>query len=180
MNFLVTYMSETGNTRKVARAIYEELPDSKDICPLDAIESLNGYEVIFVGFPLHSFGPPEKVRQFIKTHAMHKKVALFVTHASSEDYREMPLWLKKCRRTARGTDFLGMFNCQGEMASDMIEFLKHSPDKRLRFFGAYGPLTKGLPSEDDLCRAREFARRIIGRTGRLLHPPSHSSRLTKL
>ena len=161
MNYFVAYMSETGNTRKVAQAIYEELPDNKEISSLDGITSLNGYEVIFVGFPLHTFGPPEQIRRFIKAYALGKKVALFVTHASSADYREMPLWLEKCRRVARGTDFIGMFNCQGEMAPEMIEFLKKSADERLRFFGAYGPLTKGLPSEEDLCRAREFARQVI-------------------
>jgi len=161
VNFFVAYMSETGNTRKVARAIYEELPDSKEISPIDGIESLNGYDLIFVGFPLHTFGPPEQVRRFIKAYAMGKKMALFVTHASSEDYREMPFWLEKCRRVARGTDFVGMFNCQGEMAPEMIEFLKDSDDERLRFFGAYGPLTKGLPSEEDLFRARAFSRLMV-------------------
>ena len=161
VNFFVAYMSETGNTRKVARAIYEALPDSKEISPLEGIESLNGYDLICVGFPLHSFGPPEQARQFLKKYAANKKVALFVTHASSEDYREMPLWLAKCRKVAKGADFVGMFNCQGEMSPEMIEYLKDSTDKRLRFFGAYGPLTKGLPSDTDLSRARAFARQVI-------------------
>ena len=37
MKSLVTYMSQTGNTKKIAEAIFEELPGEKEIKPLDEV-----------------------------------------------------------------------------------------------------------------------------------------------
>ncbi len=160
MKFLVAYMSETGNTQKVAKAIYNKLPIDKDIKTLNDIENLYGYDLVFVGFPIHSFGAPVQAKRFLKKYCHHKKVALFVTHASSEEYSDLPLWLENCRLAAKGSDLVGMFNCQGEMAPELIELVKNSMDRQLRFFGAYGSLTKGLPHESDLQRAGDFTRQM--------------------
>ncbi len=40
MKVLVTYLSRTGNTRKVAQAIFEEIKDEKEIKPIADVDSL--------------------------------------------------------------------------------------------------------------------------------------------
>ena len=116
MKYRVAYMSETGNTEKVAKAIYEELPSPKKIELIGDADGCDEAELVFIGFPLHTFGPPELARQFAGKLGGRNKVALFVTHASSDDYQEMPLWLDRCRAVAKNADVLGLFHCQGEMA----------------------------------------------------------------
>ena len=51
MRILVAYMSVTGNTRKVAEAIYDVITEEKEIGELKDLESLEGYDLIFLGFP---------------------------------------------------------------------------------------------------------------------------------
>jgi flavodoxin len=82
MKVLVAYRSQTGNTRKVAGAIYGETSAPKEIKRVEEVASLEGYDFAFLGFPIEWFGPGEKAKQFLEKHAKGKTVALFITHAS--------------------------------------------------------------------------------------------------
>ena len=84
MKVLVAYMSQTGNTKKVAETIFQEIQVEKEIKELDDIDTLEGYDLTFVGFPIISFGVPKKAQKFFEKHAKGKKVALFITHGSPE------------------------------------------------------------------------------------------------
>ena len=53
MKVLVAYMSKTGNTRKVAEAIYDEITDDKEIKTIDQVDTIVPYDVAFLGFPIH-------------------------------------------------------------------------------------------------------------------------------
>ena len=44
MKTLVTYMSQTGNTKKIAEAIYETISGEKEIKQLKEIDSLEDYD----------------------------------------------------------------------------------------------------------------------------------------
>ncbi len=70
MNVLVTYMSQTGNTKKVADAIYEEINETKEIKELKSVESLETYDLAFVGFPIHAFGPAQQGKDFLINHEL--------------------------------------------------------------------------------------------------------------
>ena len=161
MKVLVTYFSQSGNTKKVAEAIYNEISGDKEIMELKDLEHLEGYDFSFIGFPLHSFGPAEQAKKFLGEHTAGKKLALFITHATPEDHEELQPWLEKCREAAVDADILGMFDCQGELAQGIMEFLLKSDDPKLRAFGEHGSETKGQPDEARLKRAREFARQMI-------------------
>nr|MDO8098195.1 flavodoxin family protein [Candidatus Njordarchaeota archaeon] len=58
MRVLVAYRSDTGNTDKIAKAIFEEVSKKhkadlrklKDVI----IESLKGYDMVFLGSPCHA------------------------------------------------------------------------------------------------------------------------------
>ena len=56
MKVLVSYMSKTGNTKKVAEAIFEEISDEKEIIPIDEVDSIEGFDIAFLGFPIHQMG----------------------------------------------------------------------------------------------------------------------------
>ncbi|MFC1978144.1 flavodoxin family protein [Chloroflexota bacterium] len=56
MKILVAYMSKSGNTKKVAEAIFEEISDEKELKTVDEVDSIAGYELTFLGFPIHNLG----------------------------------------------------------------------------------------------------------------------------
>ena len=80
MKVLVAYMSRTGNTKKVAEAIYGAIPQPKEIKRVEDVTSLEGYDLAFLGFPMHSFGPDKPVKTFLETHVKDRAIALFITH----------------------------------------------------------------------------------------------------
>ncbi len=115
MKIIVAYMSQTGNTKKVAEAIFEEIQAEKDIKELKDVDSLEGYDFTFVGFPMHYGGPAKPAKNFLEKHVQGKKIALFVTHATREDSKGLQKWLAKCKKAATGADLVGFFNCQGKL-----------------------------------------------------------------
>ena len=82
MKALVAYYSESGNTEKLAKAIYDGITvPEKVIAPISEANANDG-DVIFVGFPVQASSVPPKVEKFIKSVPEGKKLAFFVTHGS--------------------------------------------------------------------------------------------------
>ena len=163
MKVIVVYMSLTGNTRKIAEAIFGEIQEEKEIKELSEIDDLEGCDLAFVGFPMHGFGAPEEVKSFLEKHGRGKKIVLFVTHGAPEEYEGVQPWLAKCREAAAGANVIDMFNCQGELAQNVIDELLKSDNPQYRAYGEAGPSTRGQPDATRVERARIFAREIMER-----------------
>lgn len=161
MRVLVAYFSQTGNTRKVAEAIYDAIEADKDIKPLSEVESLEGYHLAFIGFPIHAANPANDARAFLEEKAKGKRVAVFMTHSNPEDGENVARYLENCQASLVDVDLVGMFNCQGEMAEAVMQFLSKSENPRHRQFAEYAPQTKGQPDESRLEKARAFAREVM-------------------
>jgi flavodoxin len=161
MRILVTYTSRTGNTKKVAENIFQEIREEKEIKELKAVESLEGYDFVFVGLPIENFGPAKAARNFLEEHVKGKKVALFITHGSPEYAELLPEWLAKCKEGAAGAELVGVFNCQGELAQNVIDAMARHPDPKVRAWAEMGSTTKGQPDATRLERARVFARETM-------------------
>lgn len=164
MKTLVTYYSETGNTRKVAEAVHAAITGDKMLSPLDELTSLDGFDLIFFGFPIMQFGPPRKVRMFLKDHATTKNIAMFVTHAAWETPGQtdaLPDWLERCKLAAKDANLVGFFHCRGELSeASAIRFLD-SPIPEVRWFGSLQPATLGHPDTLELEAARDFTIRVV-------------------
>ncbi len=98
---LVTYFSLTGNTKKVAEAIFEALEGEKYLKPIEEVKEVQAYDLIFIGFPVHSHSLPYKVEAFLRQLPEGKKIALFSTHGSfpggelSRQALEYAAWLAR-------------------------------------------------------------------------------------
>jgi flavodoxin len=160
MKTLVTYMSQSGNTKKVAEAIYGELAGEKEIKALSEVKSLEGYDLAFIGFPVLQFDIPPKVRSFLTDNTKGKNIAIFMTHAVPEGFEAIQSWTGSARQTAADANLLGTFDCQGELAQPVIDMLLKAEDPQMKAFGEMGPSTKGQPDESRLQKARQFARDI--------------------
>ncbi len=160
MKTLVTYMTKTGNTKKIADAIFSEIKGDKVIGDINEINGIEGYDLIFLGLPIHGYGPDKKAKKFLEEQCKGKKIALFITHASREDHEALPGYLAKFNEASVETDLVGMFNCQGELAKSVKFIMKMMVGNQLRQF-ALEDNSKGQPDASRLERARIFARETL-------------------
>jgi len=142
-NTLVTYFTQTGNTKKVAESIYRNIEGDKQIMPISEVqkEDLEDYDLIFIGFPVHSHGVPFATESFIKKVPRDKKIAFFSTHGSLTG------------------GMLSRFSCRGKVSLSALEILKKSPEHRAWTDMAASAGTH--PDEHDLSEAASFAKWIM-------------------
>jgi flavodoxin len=161
MRALVAYMSQTGNTKKVAQAVYDALDCEKEIMPIDQVVDIGGYDVSFLGFPMRGFGPDPKTVGLLQKHCQSgRDVALFVTHAAPENADELPGSLDKFRNAAAGANIVGMFDCQGQLAKGIKFIMSILPNRELRAM-AKRDNSQGQPDAVRLERARAYAREVL-------------------
>jgi len=163
MKILVAYFSQTGKTKMVADAIYESIEGDKELKELSEVESLEGYDLSFIGFPIIAFGPSKDGKEFLEQKAAGKKVALFITHAAPEGQEGIGEWLDKCKEAAASAELVGFFDCMGELSEAIADFLMKNDDPMMRSFGERRPETIGQPDETRLQRARDFAKETMGK-----------------
>ena len=165
MKTLVAYLSQTGNTKKVAEAIYSQIPEEKEMKELGELTDLEGYDLCFIGFPVHAGNPAVAAKEFLEKNGAGKKVALFVTHAAPEDAEDVPGLLDACRKAAANAELVGFFDCQGALDDNVRDFLLKSDSPKHQEFGKMAYLTKGQPDEGRLEKAKAFARDVIEKAG---------------
>lgn len=159
MKVLITYFTKTGNTEKLARAIYQVMGGNKEMLPLKEVQSLDGYDMIFCGFPVHSHSVPVPVQNFIKSISPGKKLAFFVTHGSLRGGELAVTAIEHAISLASKLKLLGTFGCRGKVDPKLIEALLKKPEHR-----AWAETAKSAashPDESDLEDARQFAKKIL-------------------
>jgi flavodoxin len=160
MKVLVAYMTSTGNTKKVAEAIYGEIEAEKEIKPINEVQDVGSYDLAFLGFPTHGYGPDKKTQKILGNFCTTgRKVALFVTHGAPESAPEVPQWMAKFKDAAKGAEVVGVFDCQGQLAAG-VKFVMKLMGKKQRD-EARRDNSQGQPDQMRLERAREFARDIM-------------------
>lgn len=161
MKTLVAYYSRTGNTKKIAEAIYGELEGQKDIIPIDRFPSSIGYDMVFIGSPIEKHGLVACVYSFIKNIPCETKVALFITHAAPEQSQFAASYIEACEKiVGDSSKLIGIFNCQGELSSKLAERMLKSDESQLRKFAEMRRFTLNQPDEARLDRSRQFARKM--------------------
>ena len=162
MRVLVTYSTRTNNTKKIAEAIYGEIELGKEIRNMAELDNLEGYELIFFGFPIENYGPSQEVRGFLKKYSVNKKMALFITHGSPEFSDYLLPWLEESKKCLDDSaELLGLFNCQGDVAQFVIDSMSKSENPTLRYFAQESSKIFGQPDESRVSKAKEFARDIL-------------------
>ncbi|MCE7747142.1 MAG: hypothetical protein GPJ51_02015 [Candidatus Heimdallarchaeota archaeon] len=180
MKILVTYHSVTGNTKKIAEAIYEtssenheaDLKDMNDI----SMKDFANYDLVFLGSACHDSDLALPVLQLLEQtpSASGFKLAGFVTHASytseAGEYEKSMYeqWAGKCIKSFESfahnnnIKFLGFFNCMGIPSPPIEKFIHDQIVTDKEQWSIYLEIIKKHPDENDLANAREFARAILG------------------
>jgi len=158
---LVTYFSQTGNTKKIAEAIYTALSKNKEIKTMKDLEEgeFAAYELIFIGFPVHSHSVPYAVEKILKNIPAGKKIALFSTHGSLSGGRLSREALEYASALASRAHLLGSFSCRGKVSPQALEILERSPEHKAWAEMAVSAATH--PDENDAADAVAFMEWIL-------------------
>lgn len=155
---LIIYFSRTGNTKKVAEAMFETLDGEKALQPMDEGQNIDAYDLVFVGFPVQSHSIPYKVETFLKRIPPNKKIALFSTHGALRGHRLSKEAIEYAAVLTSKARVLGTFSCRGKISLHAREALNKSPEHREWAEMAASASTH--PDETDLAEAKTFARQV--------------------
>jgi len=155
---LVTYFSQTGNTKAVAEAIHEALEGEKSIKPLQQVEEqdIERSSLIFIGFPVHTHSVPYKMESFLRKLPQGKKIALFSTHGSLSGSSLSREALQHASVLTSQARVLGTFSCRGKVSPKALELLSQTPEHRA--WTEMAVTARTHPDDDDFEDARAFAR----------------------
>jgi flavodoxin len=160
---LVAYLSVTGNTRKVAEAVFDALHGVKDLRPVDEAGTLEPYGLVFIGFPVQSHSVPYKAETFLKAIPAGLKVAVFATHGSLHGHRLSREALEYAVILASRARILGTYSCRGKLSLKALEILGRSPEHAE--WAEMAPSAGTHPDGHDLEEARNFARLVQAKAG---------------
>jgi flavodoxin len=162
MKVLIAYLSESGNTGKLANAIFEGIESSeKEILSIKDVAGVEGYDVIFIGFPVQSHSVPAKVEAFAKTLPDGQKVAYFATHGSMKGGEMAVTAFFHALTISKNAVILGTFGSRGEVKKSIIESLLQKPEHRGWALEAQGAV--GHPDAADLEDGKDWARNMFAK-----------------
>ncbi|NHJ03787.1 MAG: flavodoxin [Candidatus Heimdallarchaeota archaeon] len=162
MKTLVTYYSRSGNTKKVAEAIYEEIKSEKDLLEIEKVSNVEDYDLIFVGTPIEKHEPVKHVIDFIQEKAHNKKIALFITHAAAEHMDFVVMYVEKYKQLIKEPiELIGVFNCQGELSQEIANHMLKSENPQLQKFAQMRQYTLNQPDSERIVKAKNFAKDVL-------------------
>ncbi|MCK5297920.1 MAG: hypothetical protein KAJ76_03365 [Candidatus Heimdallarchaeota archaeon] len=179
MKILVLYYSLSGQTKKIAEAIFEvakkesdaELRELRDF----SAEDFSNYDLAFVGSPCHDADISKPIKLLLENIPQNPKfkLACFVTHSCMPPEvgpyfaKLFDEWVGKCDitlekiTTSKNIDFKGYFRCMGAATPAIENFIHTQIITDKKEFQEYMEEGRKHPDEQDIKNAKEFAEKII-------------------
>lgn len=167
MKTLVIYSSLTGNTKKVAEAMAEVMPECTVLPVEEAPASVQEYDLVAVGYWVDKGMPDGKTRSWLGG-VENARLAFFGTLGAWPDSDHAKECMAHGERLAlepeRGNTVLGSWLCQGRIDPRILEVMA-------KMAGNIHPMTEERrariaeaakhPDDDDCRRAQDFIRRML-------------------
>lgn len=156
MKLLIAYYSLTGNTEKIARAIYDATEnEARTLAKVDDVKDLDAPDLIFVGFPIQHHSVPGHAAKLVQRIPAGKSVAFFATHGCLRGGKLAVQGFYHAVSLASKLHMLGTFGCQGKVNHHLMDELGHLPEYKGWLNEARSAV--GHPDDADLEDARQFA-----------------------
>lgn len=166
MKALVVYSSLTGNTEKIAKAIYEEIKFEKDILKSNEEFNIDDYDVIIIGYWVNKGICDDKIKSIIEK-AKDKKIILFGTLGAKENGPYYESIKKRIEELVPDSnEILGHFLCQGKINEKLTERYKemlknNQGDEHIKEQIKNHEEAMTHPDAEDISNAKEFICRIF-------------------
>jgi len=148
MKSLVVYSSKSGNTRKLAEAVFEYLEGEKTIVSIADAPDPAEYTFVAVGFWLMGGQPDPESQAFLARLKEGQDLYLFATHGAAAGSEHAENAMKKAKEIAAKAHLRATFSCPGEVNPQVIE--KASQNNPQPAWLADAPAAKGHPNASDL------------------------------
>lgn len=148
MKSLVVYSSKSGNTRKLAEAVYEYLSGEKEIAAVADAPDPAGYNFVAVGFWLKADQPDPDSQAFLARLKEGQEVYLFASHGAAVGSAHAENAMKKARELAARAHVRATFSCPGEVDVKTLETAAQETPQPAWLADA--PAAKGHPDAHDL------------------------------
>ncbi len=156
MNILVAYYSQTGNTRKLAEAIFSAIRShQKKLLPIDQVDDPGKYDLVFCGFPVQQHSIPAPMNRFLKSIPPGRNLAIFATHGSLRGGEKAITAFFEALSLAKGQTILGTFGCRGQVPFALLDEWMENPHERS--WASEAQSANGHPDAADLEDAQTFA-----------------------
>ena len=167
MKILITFYSQTGNTEKIAKSIYEGCQGQDvDLKPVTEVDptSLSNYDLIFLGSGIYASRVNKALADLlVAAPKLPPKFVFFNTHASKEAYQDGFKVVKK--NMDDSSEIIAEFECCGDnigipeaMRKSMLDRL---PEDKRKEAEKHQEWLKGRPNQEDLENAKNFAKSVI-------------------
>lgn len=170
MKIIVIYSSETGNTKSVAQAIYEEFKPDAIIIPMcDAKNyNLNEFDYVFIGFWVDKGYPSEEACVLLKN-ITNCRIALFATlGAYPYSMQTSRVFYRAGEMIDESNRVLGSFMCQGRIPKEKLDEINSRPPDHPRYPTPIQTLARNIgqlhPNEEDFLAAKKLFRTMVERT----------------
>ena len=171
MKVLVIYYSQSGNTEKIAEAIWEEAAQANqaDLKKLDEVgaEGFAGYDFIFIGSPIHSASLAAPVKAFLNDiqAGSNQKMAGFITHFKAaypeQDIAGFTEPIKTACKEKR-IEYKGCFDCQGALAESMHKAVQKKLNLSDEQWAETLKQMNGHPNAQDTENAKAWSKALLG------------------
>jgi hypothetical protein len=172
MKSLVIFSSRTGNTAMVARAIFEVLPEPREIFPVEEAPPACGYDFVALGFWVDRGWPDARARRYMQQ-TRNVTIGLFGTLGAEPESTHGRSCMARAVDLVAGNHLAGTFLCQGRIDPEVIAAMQKSTDahhtmtpERLARIRA----ADSHPDAADLMRAQETFKTMLAA---LSEPANH-------
>ncbi len=125
MKVLVLYSSRSGNTQKLAEAVYAALEGEKRLISITdlPLESYD-YDLIIAGFSIMAGRVEPRMARFLAGFEEKTKILLFMTHGSKRGSALVKKVMKLAVRLVERADVVDCYSCQGEVSPVVLHKLR--------------------------------------------------------
>ncbi|PIE72850.1 MAG: flavodoxin family protein [Deltaproteobacteria bacterium] len=127
MKSLLVYSSRSGNTQKLAKAVYNELKGEKRLVPITELPLDNyDYDLVALGFPIMAGRVEPRAARFLAGFEQKTRLVLFMTHGSRKDSRLVQDVMAQATALVKNAEIVGRYSCQGEVEQKVLGKLAKS------------------------------------------------------
>ncbi len=166
MKFLITYSSRTGNTKKIAEALYRAAPEGSCLSPIEDAPASDDFDILFIGYWMDKGGPDAKAKAYLST-LQEKKIVLFETlGADPTGEHAYTGFANAALHLPPSCQILGLFASQGAIDSALLAMMrklpKGSPHNSPQMEAVVQEAAKH-PDSEDLARAESYMKQFVNK-----------------